>query len=248
MRARHPFVALEGLSGSGKTTVGRRLAERLGAHFYVTPPEPYRRVRGEIDAARVLPARYLFYLSALFHASREIGELRASRPVVCDRWALTTECFHRAAGLPIPFCHLDLPLERPTLQVLIVTPEPERIARLVSRGLSMNDEWERADDLEHRLLAQYRCHDLVEVGNGSADPADAAHAVLGLLAEGSARAPRRCRPRGWAAAATPAVRCRVSRASPSSDGNPRVSMKARGVGGSPGARLELPAPSVFQCR
>jgi hypothetical protein len=53
-----------------------RATWRLGAHFYVTPPDPYRRVRGEIDAARVLPARYLFYLSALFHASREIGELR----------------------------------------------------------------------------------------------------------------------------------------------------------------------------
>lgn len=189
----YPFIVLEGLSGVGKSTIARLLAQRLGGCSYITPPPSYRQDREAIDASTPLPARYLYYLSGLVAASAEIRALRRSGPVVCDRFALTTECFHRAAGLVIPFCHVTLQLERPTLQVLIAVPTEQRVTRLEERGLSFNDRWERADGLEDRMLGDYRRHGLVEISNASPDPADAAHAVLELLRRGRGDRTRACR-------------------------------------------------------
>lgn len=194
----HPFIVLEGLSAVGKTTVGQLLSHRLGARFYVTPPEPYRAVRAVIDSASDLRARYLFYVSGLFHASREIRRVRRSRPVVCDRYVLTTECFHRAAGLIIPFCHLTLPLEGPSLHILITAPEPTRNQRLEARGLSFNDRREQGDGLAWRLLAQYRRHALTEIDNGTDTPENAVRRILTLVGDGGTAMPRPCLPEAGA--------------------------------------------------
>jgi thymidylate kinase len=189
----HPFIVLEGLSGAGKTTIGRLLNERLRGSFYVTPPASYRVVRETVDRLGDLRARYRFYLSGLGVASTEIRAMRRRGPVVCDRYVLTTECFHRAAGCGIPYCHLALPLERPTLQVLVVAPERLRLARLDARGLSFNDRWEQTADLHARVLAEYRRHGLLEVTNETQEPGNVVQRILELLRDPTPAEPRLCR-------------------------------------------------------
>jgi dTMP kinase len=91
------FIALEGIDGSGKTTVCKNLCKKINAEFYKTPSYPFSDFRSLIDKNVNIKSRFYFYLSSVLHASSEIKELLKTKPVVCDRYILSTLCYHRAA-------------------------------------------------------------------------------------------------------------------------------------------------------
>lgn len=93
------FIALEGLSGVGKTIVGKMLAKRLGAYFYQTPADSFKAVRKQVDKDITNSSRFLFYLAGVVESANEIEEILMKKSVVCDRYILSTICYHRAAGL-----------------------------------------------------------------------------------------------------------------------------------------------------
>jgi len=173
------FIVLEGLSGSGKTTVGKLVAKKMGAKFYKTPPPLFETIRNRVDQEADLTARFLFYLAGVIQASTEISHFLELNSVVCDRYSLTTICYHRALGVTI-----DIPdlisdsLIKPTHTFLITCEEVKRISRLEKRGLSYNDIQERHPNIEQRFLSEYRKHRLIEVDNSSDDPAIAADVIL----------------------------------------------------------------------
>jgi thymidylate kinase len=91
------FIVVEGIDGSGKTTVCKILSQKIGAKFYKTPSFPFSDIRTLIDKKVNLKSRFFFYLSSVFHASYEINEILKEKTVVCDRYILSTLCYHRAA-------------------------------------------------------------------------------------------------------------------------------------------------------
>jgi dTMP kinase len=91
------FVALEGIDGSGKTTVCTQLCKKINAEMYKTPPFPFSDLRDLVDKSVNIKSRFYFYLSSVMHASSEIVELLKQKNVVCDRYILSTLCYHRAA-------------------------------------------------------------------------------------------------------------------------------------------------------
>ncbi len=119
----HPFIVLEGLSGVGKTVVGQALARTLNGVLYKTPPPPFTLIRDEVDRTCDLEARFFFYLAGVLHASSEIASLLKERPVVCDRYILTTDCYHRALGLMAHLDYSTLHLLQPTITVLLTCEE-----------------------------------------------------------------------------------------------------------------------------
>lgn len=175
-----PFIVLEGLSGCGKTTIGRMLAERMYAEFYVTPPNPFSRVRESIDKDATLSARFLFYLAGLLQASQEITEILQTRGVVCDRYVHTTICFHQAVGIDVSTLAPNFirNVLQPDHVFLITCTQSTRIRRLVKRGLNYNDLLERNDAIEQRFLASYRSFGLTEVDNSLNDPEIVISAIL----------------------------------------------------------------------
>ena len=118
---RNLFVVFEGLSGSGKTTVGQLVAEAIEAKFYKTPASVFHPIRDEIDRSADNTARLFFYLAGVAQASTEILEILKGRNVVCDRYLLTTICYHRALGVPIdiPDSVCFVPLLKPDYTFLI---------------------------------------------------------------------------------------------------------------------------------
>lgn len=178
------FIVLEGLSASGKTTIGRILAERMEAVFYKTPPEPFSLVRDHIDRSADASARFLFYLAGVVQASAEIRLILRERPVVCDRYLLTTLCYHRAVGVAI-----DIPdsaflgMVNPHHTFLVVCEEGTRIARMKRRGLSYNDSEEERLGVSERFLAEYRKYPVVEIDNSGADPCMAVERIMRILGE-----------------------------------------------------------------
>lgn len=180
--SRKTFVVLEGLSGSGKTAIGQSVAEKVGARFYRTPAPLFETVRGEIDRKANPTARFFFYLAGVIQASSEISNILEHESVICDRYLLTTLCYHRALNLSlnVPDSLFDS-LLKPDYTFLIICEEDKRIQRLYDRGLSFNDVQERHLRIEQRFLAEYRKYSLVEIDNSNDDPNVAVDTILRFI-------------------------------------------------------------------
>ena len=99
---RHPvFLVLEGLDGSGKTTVAKRAAEIIGARYMTTPSEAVRAHREAIVTSfgPSQEAAQLFYLATVLAASREVEAcLTSGVSVVLDRYFLSTQVYAEFRG------------------------------------------------------------------------------------------------------------------------------------------------------
>lgn len=91
-----PFLAFEGLDGSGKTTVSRMLAEVTGATYFKTPGKEFKAVRQYVDNGTPPETKLFYYLSTVFDASKKIGKERERNPVVCDRYLWSSFVPHSA--------------------------------------------------------------------------------------------------------------------------------------------------------
>lgn len=165
------FILLEGLSGTGKTTIGKLLAERMGAVFYKTPPSLFCSVREEIDRVADNLSRFYFYLAGNFLASKEVSEILQKEDVVCDRYIYTTICYHIAFGngVQIPgdlFCRIIMPTD----SFLITCHEDARIKRIEARGMTANDLNERKLGADAKVLSEYRRYMLPEIDNSGDNP------------------------------------------------------------------------------
>src|SRR5690349_12345096 len=93
------FEALEGLRGTGKSTVAPLLAAARGAVLVPTVPPFYQHLRRQVDRRGSVEARLCFYLSALFTTVEEIRHhLAAGTPVVVESYFARCLVYHRAFG------------------------------------------------------------------------------------------------------------------------------------------------------
>ncbi|MGW1156915.1 AAA family ATPase [Streptomyces sp. NPDC002513] len=130
----HPrFESLEGLRGTGKSTLAPMLAAARHAVLVPTVPSLYQPVRHALDEGTNVEARMCLYLSALFTAAEEIRHhLDAGLSVVVESYFARCLANHRALGARLG---VALPSWLPTpVTYHLVCADDERQRRLAGRN------------------------------------------------------------------------------------------------------------------
>lgn len=183
-RSDHLFVVVEGISGSGKTEISKRLAQQILAKYYATPPQPFSKMREEVDRKLSLESRFLFYLSSVAHASWEIGDLLKTQSVICDKYFWSTLCYHTVYGLEIKevFDHL---YRKPDYVFLMVCEENIRLHRLHTRSPVKDvGKFNLRQEMERRCLIEFQRHIQHHIDNSDDDPQVAVKQILKTIERG----------------------------------------------------------------
>jgi predicted kinase len=183
VRDRPLFESLEGLRGTGKSTVAPLLAAARGAVLVPTVPTLYQSLRREIDARDNVEARMAFYLSALFTATDDIHRhLSAGIPVVVDSYFARCLANHHAFGARLGIV-LPPDMPQPTTYHLVCA-EDERRRRLASRDKSAS-RWDvLAEGAAEQITKAYEPFPMHRVDTTGRTPQQVVHAILAANAQG----------------------------------------------------------------
>lgn len=130
------LIVVEGVDGCGKSTCVKGLADKLTGVSYQMPPEEYGDIRSYINA-NDRTAKLLFYMSANINGGNIVRALLNTHNVVCDRYYLSTICYHEVEGADFSLINTHafiLKMPRPDL-LMCLTAEPSTIVkRIIGRG------------------------------------------------------------------------------------------------------------------
>ncbi len=175
-----PVIAIEGLDGSGKSTVVRILAERLGGAVVSNPPAHLGEQR-----ARAAVERRAWYRHGNVEAMKlATDHVFDAMPVVMDRSFASTAAYAAAEqGRVASFEDVPRRVARPDCLVFLDVPEPVRRSRLRGRAGGATGEerrLERDAAFRERVVAGYRAlgADFVPA---TGSPAQIADEILRLL-------------------------------------------------------------------
>jgi dTMP kinase len=146
----YPFICIEGIDGTGKTTISRLIAEKFNFKYYKTPGGPFYDILKNTPSVLDLPpsARFHFFLSGIYYDSIAIGSILRNNGVVCDRYIYSTITYHTVMGAEIPFSIHDIQINQPTHSFLLLADEHVRRRRVEDR--KNNSHWDYKFDLHKK--------------------------------------------------------------------------------------------------
>ncbi|WP_433754682.1 AAA family ATPase [Nocardia sp. CA-135398] len=177
----HLFESVEGLPGTGKTTVAPLLAAARQAVLVSTVPPQFQPLRRELDQGDNTNARMCLFLSALFTATDQIRRyLDAGIPVVVESYFARCLTTHRVFGAQLEVV-LPADLPQPVTYQLLCEPH-ERLRRLAERDKPMT-QWDvLAEERIDQLLAAYRQFPLHQIDTTAQTPDEVVREILSLNA------------------------------------------------------------------
>ncbi|XP_033762619.1 UMP-CMP kinase 2, mitochondrial-like [Pecten maximus] len=179
---KYPFVVVEGMDATGKTTLTKILKDRLTAVRFYTPPPPIEHLRKVFDRLPEL-VRRAYYSIGNYIVAMEISKECKERAVVMDRYWHSTAAY----GIANESSAGDLPgrghsvyqwptdLLRPTAVLFLTVGEEIRKQRLQGRGIEKTFE-ERSLDKD-QLFRQRLCDSYRQMENPSLVEVDASGTV-----------------------------------------------------------------------
>lgn len=155
------FIVIEGLDGTGKSTITKELASALKAELLNTPDQSLSAARKDIDNAyEGNPyARQLFYASTVVHLSDKIKDLQSQgKNVVLDRYWLSTQVYHswKCSGKHYQLTEVEKHIQTPDFTIYLNLPLAARKLRLGKReGNTTEDNLTLTNDIDEKLNETY---------------------------------------------------------------------------------------------
>lgn len=178
------FIVLEGLSGTGKSTIAPMLATALDADLLDTLNDAFEPLRRHVDACRSTPARVHFWLAVNYLASEAVSaRLRTGRSVVMESYFHRTLATHAAMDLAI-LPEVDWRQARRPDHVIVLTASPaQRAERLSKRPASRDrDYWYQLQENHvERSERYYAACGATLVDTGGKAPATIVSEIIKLL-------------------------------------------------------------------
>lgn len=132
-----PLIVVEGIDGTGKTTVSAQLAARIGAVHIATPLVVIDEVRAPLEQVfkRELASATVFW-AACNMASSEAAEriLASGRPVVLTRYWASTRVYAEVMGEAMPLSDVASRLLPADITVWLKARMETRAQRIGERG------------------------------------------------------------------------------------------------------------------
>ncbi len=165
---RRPIIAIEGIDGSGKSTVVRALSTRLEATLVGCPPSRLRAERAVADTLAPEERRAWYWQSNREAMKDATDEVFRGQTVVMDRSFASTAVYGAAErGEIASLEHVPRDLAKPDHIFFLSLDEEERQRRLQGRGGTRTVEETRlADDdaFRQRVIEGYRALGAVWIG------------------------------------------------------------------------------------
>lgn len=184
------LVVLEGLSGSGKSSVAGLLQQPPDVVFLPTIPPEFESARRFVDAGDSLRARFYVYLAANYALSSQLRQLLASgTTILLESYFYRTLGTHKAMGVDdVPKIDWTEAI-RPDLTLWLAVEEEERLARLTKRdGSSAKSKWHGRvrPEIEKRFYDELH-NEMRVLDTTLLAPEDVAQQALQLIRESRGR-------------------------------------------------------------
>ncbi|MEV6448485.1 hypothetical protein [Amycolatopsis sp. NPDC051716] len=127
------IIALEGLSGVGKSTLAPLVAQRIGAELLPAIPMDLDAQRKQADASENVTARHVFYLWAIATACQRARESATGALWLVESYIGRAMAYHLGMGSSLQLAPWTL-APKPQVSVMITCNEQVRLQRISARG------------------------------------------------------------------------------------------------------------------
>jgi thymidylate kinase len=165
------FISIDGVSGVGKTTIGKMLAGRSLFQYHKSPSGPFAKLQRELEARTNAIESYCFYRFAVQYDSWQIENQLTNSNVVCDRYIASTYAYHVTRDQRVRDIHDERGLIIPHYAFCLSARRDVRAERLRSRSRP-GDEFklQKNDSFMDRVAETFLTLKLIHIDTSDLSP------------------------------------------------------------------------------